>query len=525
MSELDLPALAVVGNTQDALTPIKEIDAALKECKFGFFHIKLLCIAFVGIVAAVLVGSSTSYVLPVAECDLEMTLLGKGLLAAAPYTGMLFSSVIGGFLTDAFGRKIFLVLGNLGIFIFTLISASSGTFEILVSAKFFEGVLFGISFSALVTLTAEFCHNGIRDRIVLCQSSFSAISQILIPLMSWGILTQDWKSTFFGGRYVLNTWNFYLYAMSLWSLTATIMYGLFVPESPKYLVTQKRYDEARDILIKMYVQNTGKPAETYPYANIWKDRPKDKSVVAEGPDNVKNSFMRHIIVGLHNVKPMFKKPLVKYLGLICLMNTAVMAEFNVFRLWFPQLSAIVENYQGEGQDLCVMLDAYTNNLKASAILNSSHVDVCIPTKSGDATYINSIIIGCICLLPFFITGVLVNKVGKKLLLVIAGVMCIAGAVSLRWANSTAAIVSLFSLTIAVSQIMLTLNQAITVEVFGTTMRSLAISLMMFTGRLGSLMGNICFPILLNMGCVIPFFAIGGLMVLVTILAILIPTKK
>lgn len=65
---------------------------------------------------------------------------------------------------------------------------------------------------------------------------------------------------------MLKTWNFYLYIMSLWSLIACIFYST-LPESPKYLVTRRKYDEAREILIKMYRQNTGKPGESYPVSS------------------------------------------------------------------------------------------------------------------------------------------------------------------------------------------------------------------------------------------------------------------
>ncbi|XP_075981129.1 synaptic vesicle glycoprotein 2B-like [Anticarsia gemmatalis] len=523
MSELDLPAFAEAHKVEPNLTPLKEINAALKACTFGRFHIKLLFIAFLGFMSGVLVSSSTGYLLPVAECDLGMNLLQKGLLNAMPYIGMLLSSVIAGFLTDALGRKKFLVYGYGGIFLFTVIAASSQSFEVLLAAKFFEGLVFAACFSALLTMTAEFCHNEIRDRMMLCQSSFAGIAQVVVALMSWYILTSDWKITLFDGKYVLNTWNFYLYAVSLWSLAACVMYGLMLPESPKYLVTQKKYDEARDILIKIYVQNTGKPAETYPFLNIWKD--KIKQALDEAPENqVKNTFSHQIVVGLHNIKPMFKKPLVVYLALIATTNFLGMAMYNVFRLWFPQLSAIVENYQTEGgHDLCVMLDSYTASLRASR--NITTTDVCVATKSGRETYINSIIIGFVCLLPYFITGVLVNRVGKKPLLIVSGIIAVLGSGSLRWATNKIAIVALFSISIAISQVMQSLSQAVIVEVFGTTTRTLAISIMMVSGRVGTLTGNISFPILLDMGCVVPFFTIAGLMVVVTIIFFLLPTRK
>lgn len=68
------------------------------------------------------------------------------------------------------------------------------------------------------------------------------------------------------------------------------------------------------------------------------------------------------------------------------------------------------------------------------------------------------------------TGILVNKVDKKRLLITAGLICFGITSALRWANSKAAIVALFSSDIAVAQVILSLNQALTVEFFPTTTR-------------------------------------------------------
>lgn len=59
--------------------------------------------------------------------------------------------------------------------------------------------------------------------------------------------------------------------MSLWALITFILYAWFIPESPKYLLTQKKYGEVRNILVKMYKLNTGKAAETYPVSKIKPD--------------------------------------------------------------------------------------------------------------------------------------------------------------------------------------------------------------------------------------------------------------
>lgn len=66
---------------------MQEMNIALKECKFGVFHLRLLVTSFIGATSCVLVTGTTSYLLPFAECDLQMDLVQKGVLNAAPYIG------------------------------------------------------------------------------------------------------------------------------------------------------------------------------------------------------------------------------------------------------------------------------------------------------------------------------------------------------------------------------------------------------------------------------------------------------
>ncbi|CAG5058194.1 unnamed protein product [Parnassius apollo] len=524
MSEVDLAGLENnVKEQQDAKIPtaMQEINTALKECGVGWFHVLLLSTSCVGLIAGVLVTNTTPYLLPVAECDLNMSLLQKGLLNAMPYIGMTLVSIVAGFLTDTFGRKIFVVCGFGGLFLFTVIAGSSQTYEVLVISKFFEGILFAISFSAALTITSEFCYKEIRDRVLLLRSSFMAVAQILIAAMSWGILTQDWELSLFNGFIDLHVWNFYIYIMSTWSFISCILY-IALPESPRYYVTQRKFDEARKILIKIYTMNTGKPAENFKYANLWKK--KVNGVTKEEPERKTEASLKHqLVAGLHNVKPMFRKPLVFYLFIISGMNFLSMLLYNVIRLWFPQLSSIVEHYSGinGNQDLCTILDKYTYDLE----LRNTNVTasyVCIPTRSGNETYINSIILGFVCIIPFAVSGILVNKVGKRNLYVAAAAICVGVTLGIRWANSKFAVVALFSLDAAISQTMVGLYQAFTMELFPTTTRTLAISVIMTSGRIGTLAGNVAFPILLNMGCVVPFYTLTAVMICVALMSMFLP---
>ncbi|XP_063830429.1 synaptic vesicle glycoprotein 2B-like [Ostrinia nubilalis] len=501
------------------LRPVEELDQALKECKFGRFHLRLLLTSLVRNIAGNLVHTSTPFLLTSAECDLKMDLVDKGLLNAMPYVGMAISAVGAGFLTDTFGRKKFILCGYFGIFVMMSIAGCSQTYSMLVIAKFFEGFLFGIAHTASVTLMSEFCHQGIRDQIMLCQFSFVSLAQVSIALMSWGVLTQEWRYTIFNGYLAFNTWNFYLIIMAQWSFLAWLL-QLFIPESPKYLLTQHKYEEAREILITIYKENTGKSAETFQYVNLWKNMKRTE----DEPKQPVSGFSHHLVMGLRNVKLKFTKPLALRLTQLCMANVMILSLYNVLRLWFPQISTIVEHYSDKGADLCVMLDSYTEDLKTRAT-NTTGSDVCIPIKSGPETYINSVIIGLVCFLPYCINGVLVKRLGKKPLSLGGGVIAIGGILALRWASSKTAVVSLFSINAAVLQSMTTNNFVFTMEIFPTSIRAFATSIVMTMGRFGTLIGNVSFPVLLNMGCSVPFFTMTGLMVCVVIISCFLPGKK
>ncbi|KPJ20547.1 hypothetical protein RR46_00042, partial [Papilio xuthus] len=55
------------------------------------------------------------------------------------------------------------------------------------------------------------------------------------------------------------------------------------------------------------------------------------------------------------------------------------SQFNVIRLWYPQLSAIVESFGSNHarQDLCMMLDSYTDDIKLKSV-NSTDLSTCVP---------------------------------------------------------------------------------------------------------------------------------------------------
>ncbi|GBP15310.1 Synaptic vesicle glycoprotein 2B [Eumeta japonica] len=124
---------------RNGVNVMRNLEDAMCLCKFGRFHWRVLAAALAACFANNIVTANTSYLLPAAECDFDMSINQKGLLNAAPFVGMLSVGFFSAFLTDAFGRRRFLVWGYFGIFVSCLLEGSSQTFEMLLLGKFLEG--------------------------------------------------------------------------------------------------------------------------------------------------------------------------------------------------------------------------------------------------------------------------------------------------------------------------------------------------------------------------------------------------
>lgn len=487
-------------NTKD---PMQILEEALTLCKFGKFHLRLLAATFCCAIAIMSVTTTTSYILPIAECDLDMNIMQKGLLNGMPFFGQISSSLLAGFLIDSFGRKIFLVGGNGIIFLGTLIEGSSQTYLMLVFTKLLEGVALSLCFSAITTYLTEFCHLQVRDRLLLMNSSFTSMALIIAALLAWAILPIQFNYTLWPGYFELHSWNLYLYVCSIWSFLAFVLY-LSLPETPKYLLSHGREKEALEVLKTIYAENSGKKKDTFPILSLNKS-----GTVIQTKDS---SLKKKIVDGLFETKELFRKPLISKLILFTFITFASLIVFTSMRLWFPQISTIIENYNINHEEparFCVMINDYMEGLEPQTVTtNETTAYECVPKVSGGETYLNGVILGIAAVVSVGISGFLVDYFGQKIQMFILLILCAIFSTLLYWTNASLQIAILISCTCALLQTALCLQQNILVRYFPTTLRALAISIIIMIGRMGSLTGNIIFPILLNLGCMAPFISMG-----------------
>ncbi|CAK1543749.1 unnamed protein product [Leptosia nina] len=483
-----------------AQDPISDFEEAITATGYGWYNVGLMLCTLPAFWSAVSVTSATSYIFTRAQCDMGLKLLDMGTLNAITYGGMIASAMLWGFLSDTLGRRKILMWGFFCSGLVEVAAAMSQNFTILLVTRFCSGFLFNGPFAVLISYLAELHRTELRARVILLTSLFYTIANTSLPLLAWAILTQDWHFKPFGDVIVIHAWNLFLLAAALVPLLTGVAF-VFMPESPKFLMSRGRNEEALDIFRKIYAMNTGKPADTYPVKVLVEEK---KEQQARGLAALK--------AGKEQMAPLFQPPHVAYLLLICATHAGCMFGSNTIRLWYPQLAAMIGSHSTES--LC------------SAITPAPLVadeEVCQPIETDLLTYLQSMVVGAGSILTYGIGGALINRCGKKL---VAGVCSILSAVVIvampflgTSANAVAAIVTT---ALALTSLAGASLSSITVDLFPTSLRVMAMATFLMCGRLGTISGTVAFPALIDYGCLPPFFTIAAVLIVCGIACFFVP---
>lgn len=133
----------------------------------------------------------------------------------------------------------------------------------------------------MITYISEFHSFKYRPRIQLVIGAMNTLGSVVLPLLAWLILPRPLDLTLFNG-YIstiiricsslywtwkifseLHSWNVYLFVCGLPAFYSAIAF-LFLPESPKFLMTIGANEKALAIFQRVYSMNTGKHADSFP---------------------------------------------------------------------------------------------------------------------------------------------------------------------------------------------------------------------------------------------------------------------
>ncbi|XP_018562409.1 synaptic vesicle glycoprotein 2B-like [Anoplophora glabripennis] len=483
---------------------------------FGKFNVILILVIIPGIWAPIFETTTMSYSFAAAHCDLKLSLEDKGYLNSITYLGMVLSAPVWGFLFDTLGRRKLLIGGYLLDALFVFISAFTQSFIPLMICKFFGGLIINGPYAAMITYVSEFHCFKYRPRIQLVIGTMNSLGSVALPLLAWWILPLALDLSFLNGYIKLHSWNVYLLICGLPAFYSGIAF-LFLPESPKFLMTIGENEKALTVFQKVYSINTGKPADSFPIKQLVDETKINDDNKHGGHVTANRTKVQALKEGWQQITPLFYSPLVSKLFLVCFIQLCVIQSHNMIRLWTPQIFQAIDDYEhyynGSSASLCTMLEL----LKPTPVSEE-----CVVNLNNSKVYINSIIVAAVTMLGFGLTGFVINILGKKKLMIIFGFL--AGVISclLYLSQNTFTTVALSSIFTTLTSIYSYVVLAAIVDLFPTTLRTLTVALTMMMARAGAMCGNLLFPVLLRLGCEPPFFYIGVTIIVSAIFCFLMP---
>ncbi|XP_020295675.1 synaptic vesicle glycoprotein 2B-like isoform X2 [Pseudomyrmex gracilis] len=506
-----------------------DFERAIDATGYGKFNYFLLLAILPAAISSIFSSSVMSYVLPSAECDLQLTMFDKGLLNSMAYAGMIMSAFFWGFMADTFGRKKLMVYGYLITGILSLATSFSHTSWLLILFKFLDGVIISGPYAALMSYLAEIHNEVHRSRSYMWLGVFFSLGNISLPCIAWLVIPQKWDITFLNGTMGISSWRVFLAICSIPEFLACFAFFAF-PESPRFLILKGRHEEALNVFRKMYSLNTGKDPDTYPIKAL------------ENEYNVESSghgFLDNVHTCWKQMKILFLPPIVFKLFLISMIQVGATIGSNSLRLWMPQLFAMIESYKSfmkndtetmsGSPSFCYMLGQeklYLNSTHYSVnqTTNGAVNNVCVSSQLNSRVFINSIVIATTGIIGYTLAGSLITIVGKKKLMAICFLVAAGCCGSLYWAEDTDSILGLSSVFVAMSSIGGATVTNVIVDNFPTCLRTMAVSITMMMGRIGAVIGNLLFPVLFDISCLGPFIMIGSACLVSALLIIVLPRK-
>ena len=181
-----------------------------------------------------------------------------GRLSAMYSIGSIASLPIVPFLSDRFGRRAGIIIGCIVMIIAASVQAAAQSLPMFEGARFFMG--FGNSLAQLSSplLLTELCHPQHRARV----------TAIYNCLWNVGSIVNSWLS--FGTQHIGNNWSWRIPTLvQAFPSVIQITFIWFIPESPRFLISKDRNEEALEILGKYHANgNIHDPTVQFEYAEI-----------------------------------------------------------------------------------------------------------------------------------------------------------------------------------------------------------------------------------------------------------------
>lgn len=180
------------------------------------------------------------FILPALDPSWNVSGPEQGVLSAAVFAGMLVGGLAGGALADAMGRRAALALALVVNLVFALVAAAAPNWGVLAAARALAGIGVGASVPPVFTLANELLPPQSRGFWLSLIAWAWTFGQVLTAGLAWLLI----------GKFALS-WRIFAAAAAAPSAIALVSLIFAVTESPRFLASKGRLDEAAAVIARI----------------------------------------------------------------------------------------------------------------------------------------------------------------------------------------------------------------------------------------------------------------------------------
>jgi MFS transporter, putative metabolite transport protein len=221
------------------------VAASIETVRFGRFHRRLAVYANGGLFCDGYILSGFGFALPTLQAQIPMSTSLEGLVAAAPLAGIFLGGLVFGYITDLVGRR-FMFLADLAAFVVaSLLLAFASTAAEVIALRFVLGVAIGADYAIASALIGEFTPMKQRGA-TLASTQVAWFVGALASFIVGALLAQAGPQS----------WRFILASSAVPAAMAMLLRSA-APESPRWLASKGRHEEAQAVLTSLFGAGVG----------------------------------------------------------------------------------------------------------------------------------------------------------------------------------------------------------------------------------------------------------------------------
>lgn len=187
---------------------------------------------------------------------------------------------------------------------------------------------------------AEFQPKAKRGSMLSFMAAFWTLGNLFVAGLAWLVIPHH--IGIFTETFSYNSWRIFLLICSVPSFVVASLLFL-LPESPKFLVSKNRKEEAMEIFRTIYSINTGNDKEQYPVKHLIVEEGVSKETQATEPPLIEKCKMvfRDVI---SNSKQLFVTPILRFTLISITINFTFHIGYYGLMMWFPELFNRFDKY-------------------------------------------------------------------------------------------------------------------------------------------------------------------------------------